>query len=129
MDAYSVESQLDVLLAQILQEAREVTRLAPKLQPVLDMHARASAAATALRVRRDLETLVGVSADPNGSNIAEFSPSSASWSSDFWTRHNPPAARSQIPRWSRIGEFHCSLPGDPAEGMSALVPILGRGQL
>jgi hypothetical protein len=133
MDADSFESRLDVILAQTLQEAREVASLAPKLQPVLDVHARASVAATALRVRRDLQALVEASADPSRSDNADSSPSSASWSSDLWTGHTPPATRSQIPKWSRIGEFHCSLPGDPpeipAEVMPALVPVLGGGNL
>jgi DNA segregation ATPase FtsK/SpoIIIE, S-DNA-T family len=132
MDAETFETRLDALLAQTLQEAREVTRLAPNLQLVLEAQARTVATAGAARVRRAIESLVRGSADPDSSGSPESLPSSAPWSHDFWSRYAP-RPPFPIPRWTRIGEFHCSVPGESSEFVTevipALVPILGGGNL
>jgi DNA segregation ATPase FtsK/SpoIIIE, S-DNA-T family len=132
MNADPFDSRLDRLLAETIQEAREVGRLAPGVQQVLDAHGRTGAAASALRVRRELRALIEVSADPKDPAGVESLPASAPWSHPLWPHSLPAKAGSELPRWSRIGEFHCSLPGDSPEMqevLPALVPILGGGNL
>lgn len=128
MDADSFEGKLDLLLAQTLLEAREVGRLAGKVQSVLEAQARSRGTAMVTQVREAL-TVMAVGAAPAEGEFAV----TASWASELWGRHQLPTRFTEPPRFCRIGEFHCALEGDSREAggevMPALVPILGSGHV
>ncbi len=129
MDSDEFDSRLDLLLAQALQEAREVDRLASSAATALESHARTASASTSARVRREMCALAASSGDVDGTIGAGSEP----WSAELWSRHRPPGRGTSVPRYSRIGEFKCAISEATASGTSecipAVFPVLGTGNL
>lgn len=128
MNSDDFDPKLDALLAQALQEAREVARLAPKSTTVLDAQARSAGAASASRARREIDVLAGAAPEPEGGTPAGTAP----WADGRWPSHRPPPSGTEVPRFSRIGEFRLAISASDSprgDSVPAVVPLLGTGNL